>query len=360
MGNGIVLHECENITVANNIFFCNTNYQAFIGHTRPDLTMNNNIFSYNKMYTIASEEAKNLMIWASDSMDYYTEISNNCYASPDPANIFWAVYNDWEYLTIEEFQETSGQGQNAWRPQVDDYSKTMLLINETDAEKSYCLNDGEYYDLQGNTISELSLDAFTSKIVIKDTSFYVNQQPVIVDQEFNIQGDLPGATFIGQVVAYDPDPGQSLYYEIASGNLSNMFYIDAYSGQMFLSDSIFAMADMTISLEIRVSDNIPEPDSALANLTINIQSAYVGFQDKQKVFYTLYPNPVSSSFLIRFNKKGCFNVSIYDSGGRLVFRDFVNKESLRINTDSWEKGIGFVEVSDQEGQNYGHRQIVVL
>ncbi|HYX08483.1 MAG TPA: right-handed parallel beta-helix repeat-containing protein, partial [Bacteroidales bacterium] len=96
---------------------------------------------------------------------------------------------------------------------TDPTEKCNLFVNDTKAVKSFTLN-GTYTDLDGNVVTgSLSLAPFTSRILIKQdapVTSSVNQKPTIDSQSFTIQDIRQAGDFIGQVVASDPDAGQSL------------------------------------------------------------------------------------------------------------------------------------------------------
>jgi hypothetical protein len=117
----------------------------------------------------------------------------------------------------------------------------------------------------------LTLQPFTSKILI-GTNFDIfnNQSPVINDHSFNIQSPRLQNDFIGQVVAYDPDSLQQVYFSIVGGNANNLFSIDPVTGAILANVNIELYADTTINLIIEVTDNAKTALSSLGNVTINI------------------------------------------------------------------------------------------
>lgn len=64
-----------------------------------------------------------------------------------------------------------------------------------------------------------------------------NQPPVIANQTFNTTANLPNGTFIGTVLASDPDNGQTLRYSITAGNNSNIFALNTTNGKMTVANS---------------------------------------------------------------------------------------------------------------------------
>ncbi len=154
--------------------------------------------------------------------------------------------------------------------------KSKLFVNETTSTKSYSLS-GTYKDLDGNVVTgSITLQPFTSRIFTKqDDSVPDNQSPTIKGQSFNIQEVMESGSFVGQVVASDPDDGQSLTYSIVSGNSGELFSLHAASGELTANTGIQFSKDTTVVLTVKVTDNASSPLSAQANVTINISATEV-------------------------------------------------------------------------------------
>ena len=135
----------------------------FVGYTRSDLPMSNNLVKNNILYSMNPNPKKTLMIWASDSMQINTPFNNNCYRSPNFNDIYYIIYDHWLYSTIEEFQQLSGIGQGAKWPLVDDYSKSILVYVDIDSIKNINLSYGVNSDIEGNLLPELVLYPFLSR-----------------------------------------------------------------------------------------------------------------------------------------------------------------------------------------------------
>lgn len=99
----------------------------------------------------------------------------------------------------------------------------------------------------------------------------VNEVPVITSgNSFTVAENSPNNTVVGQVVATDPDMGQSLTYAINGG--SPIFNIDA-SGVIYVKDSSlldFEATGGSVDLLIRVRDNGTPQLTALQTVTITI------------------------------------------------------------------------------------------
>jgi len=149
--------------------------------------------------------------------------------------------------------------------------KSKLFVNDTKSLKSFSLS-GTYKDLDGNIVTgRIYLQPFTSKILIKqDDSVPVNQSPTIKGQSFNIEEIKESGDFVGQVVASDPDAGQTLTYSIVSGNEGSFFFINSANGELSANQTIQFSKDTTVVLTVKVTDNATSPLSAEATVTINI------------------------------------------------------------------------------------------
>jgi len=275
-GNGILIHECEDISVIGNIVYNNNHNQIFVGHNWPSLPMSNNLIAYNIMYTTMTSPIKTLQHWESVGLNIGTQINNNTYGCPDEDNIYYIADDQWLYLTIEEFQAISDMGQGAVRPQVEDYSKSIMVYNDTDNEKTYNLDDGSYSDINGNSLTGLTLEAFSSQVIIKNTTSSNNRPPEVREQVFYVHNVLPAGELIGEVIACDPDPRQVLSYEMVDGSFSDMFMIDLDSGELFLNFPIFTDSSVSIQIEVKVTDNAIQALYSSALITINFSDLYAG------------------------------------------------------------------------------------
>jgi uncharacterized delta-60 repeat protein len=99
-----------------------------------------------------------------------------------------------------------------------------------------------------------------------------NQPPVVGDQTFGINENSANGTVVGTVAASDPDAGQTLSYQIVTGNTGGAFALDGSTGQLTVANS--AALDFektpTFTVTIRVSDNGSPALSSTATVTINL------------------------------------------------------------------------------------------
>ena len=104
------------------------------------------------------------------------------------------------------------------------------------------------------------------------TSGSTNQPPVILNQSFQINENSPDATFVGTVVATDPNAGQTLTYSILSGNTNNAFAINSSTGALTVSNTSALNYEVTPSfaLIIKVQDNGTGNLSSQATISVTI------------------------------------------------------------------------------------------
>ena len=110
----------------------------------------------------------------------------------------------------------------------------------------------------------------------KDKNFTIdvrdlNETPTIANQTFTIAENSANGTELGQVVASDPDAGQTLTYEIVSGNDLGIFEI-TNDGKLKVKDN--AKLDyeqhQSVTLRVKATDNDTPALHAEADITINI------------------------------------------------------------------------------------------
>lgn len=99
----------------------------------------------------------------------------------------------------------------------------------------------------------------------------VNEAPTAQPQTFTVAENANIGTELGQIVAEDPDNGQTLSYEITSGNDLNIFEINS-SGKLLVKDNTKLDYESLkfVVLVIKIKDNGNPILSTSANLTINV------------------------------------------------------------------------------------------
>ncbi|MEZ5082513.1 MAG: cadherin repeat domain-containing protein [Bacteroidales bacterium] len=100
----------------------------------------------------------------------------------------------------------------------------------------------------------------------------VNEVPVIDDQVFSLDENLPSGQSVGTLVATDPDNAQTLSYEIINGNTDNAFTLHPVSGLITINNSsaVNFEASASFDLTVTVTDNGTGALSDQAIVTINL------------------------------------------------------------------------------------------
>ena len=100
----------------------------------------------------------------------------------------------------------------------------------------------------------------------------VNEDPVMEDQDFEIEENTPGGQSVGTILATDPDNGQTLSYSIVSGNSSGAFSIGLTSGIITVANAAALDFETTTSftLLVEVEDNGQGNLSDQATVTIDV------------------------------------------------------------------------------------------
>ncbi len=102
-----------------------------------------------------------------------------------------------------------------------------------------------------------------------------NQAPTISNQGFSLVENSANNSVVGTVIASDPDAGQTLTYEIQSGNTSNAFSLNSTTGQLVVSNSAALDHDVNpqFSVVVRVTDNGSPSQFTEATITITVTAA---------------------------------------------------------------------------------------
>ncbi len=280
---GLFFHDNMNVEARYNTIFNNKT------GTRATGTYGGNLFHHNIVCNIAeSNQGGYITELAVVNTDEATlSLADNTYVDYHRKIVFTNASHG--YLTFDQWQVATGEvGSSIYNTSLADGEKEFCFYNDTKATKTIDLGGYIYRDIYGKEISgKFTLEPFTSRILIKTTK-KVNQAPEIKGQTFNIDGDSPKNTFVGQVIASDADADQTLSYSIVGGNNDNLFYINSSNGQIYTKEDFKYAEDVSVTLLVKVTDNATSPLSAQANVVINIQGV---------IFPDITP-PAISSFSI--------------------------------------------------------------
>ncbi|WP_319480696.1 LamG-like jellyroll fold domain-containing protein [uncultured Draconibacterium sp.] len=273
---GIKLHKAHDIVIENNISFKNGFTSLFLQNSmRDENNLINNTIRYNQFVN----EANVLTLYILDvhaTSPVGITSDHNYWTNPSGEwrSIMTSYVGNWDQRTLSQWQNEEGKDVNssASAITIDDDNDLQLLYNNTNQNKTFNLGGKTYYEIDGSLLSgSVTLESFTSKILFGSGSITIeNESPVISDQIFSVQAPLTANQVIGQVVASDNDPNQTLNYEITEGNTDGLFTIDAATGEILVSTGISTSEDLSYIINVQVSDDAVEPLSASATITIII------------------------------------------------------------------------------------------
>ena len=202
-------------------------------------------------------------------------------------------------------------------------SANAILQFETD--QSFLL----VVEVTDNASSPLSASA---NVTINVSGVSINKAPVITDQTFEVRKNDNVGDLVGQIVATDPDEGQSLTYAIVQGNTGNLFSINPATGEIIINATITSTGTYIVPMVVEVTDNDANSLSASALVTINVVIAgkpskgeVTATNPKQVVLYydeTLQATQLKSTSLASdFTVSGNRNVLQVTISGSLIYLD---------------------------------------
>lgn len=292
---GIYLLRSDNIKINNNTCFNNSQQLAFkyaygtLLKIR-NLEINNNIF--------VAKEADQLALYfqsIANDIPLFGKADNNYYARPiddnatiqtiDPTNgTVNRTLSSWQTYSVQDTRSKKS-------PKTITTSNDLRFeYNATKASKTIAL-PGTFIDVKGiKYINSITLKPYTSAVLIL-SSVSTNQPPVINDQGFQIKEKSSNGTIVGNVIASEPDAGQTLTYSIVSGNTGNAFAINSSSGLLMVatSASLDFQTTPTFTLVIKVQDNGAVYLSDQATITVNLTSV-VSCSATGTITYQLWQN----------------------------------------------------------------------
>lgn len=137
-------------------------------------------------------------------------------------------------------------------------------------------------DFETSPVFNLTIQAFDNGVPVATGSSSVtvtlrnvNDRPKISDQVFALDENSANQTIVGTVIANDPDAGQTVSFQIQSGNDNGAFAIDPVSGILTVAktEAVNFESNPTFNLVIRVTDNAsPTPASSTGNISISIRN----------------------------------------------------------------------------------------
>ncbi|MCB9014412.1 MAG: cadherin domain-containing protein [Lentimicrobiaceae bacterium] len=187
----------------------------------------------------------------------------------------------------------------------------------------------------------------------------VNEVPVVTNSTFNVIQRSRVGTFVGQVIANDPDAGQTLSYSIAGGNTSSAFRVDAATGIITVNNAgaINPATNPVFYLRIRVYDNGSPTRYSDGTMTIRVVKKKDGENeiaaeenDAAIIQYNVYPNPSSNGqFTVEFSSlTNPAEIKVFDLSGRVVFSETSEQSNLKqaIDLSNMNTGMYLLRISD--------------
>ncbi|MEZ6101439.1 MAG: putative Ig domain-containing protein [Pirellulaceae bacterium] len=129
----------------------------------------------------------------------------------------------------------------------------------------------------------------------------VNDPPEINDQSFQVADDAANGTVVGNVLATDPDVGDTLTYQITAGNASDAFAINSTNGQLTVNDANQLILDAVFNLTVQVTDNGTPQMVDMATVTVTVTNGnhapeVTAIDDKDANENSLFTYDITSFF----------------------------------------------------------------
>ena len=137
----------------------------------------------------------------------------------------------------------------------------------------------------------------SSQATVTVTLLDLNEAPVVNNQSFSVSEFSTAGLLVGTIVASDPDPGQTISFQIISGNTGNAFIVNSLTGELNVANSnaINYNTNPIFSLTIRCTDNGTGNLFDDANITVNtIQSANQPPSITNQAFLVIENSPTGS------------------------------------------------------------------
>lgn len=156
-----------------------------------------------------------------------------------------------------------------------------------------------------------------------------NKAPYLQAATFSVRPYAPNGTYVGKLVATDPNAGQTLSYSIVAGNTNYAFGVNS-SGVIYVrnSSALNINVNPTFSLSVKVSDNGSPQMSFTQKIVIKLvytksselitSVEEVIIEEPKEI--RVYPNPsIDGKFSVSFGKTfENVKLEVYDISGRLV------------------------------------------
>lgn len=159
----------------------------------------------------------------------------------------------------------------------------IFAINSSNGQIT--VNNGSQINYESTTFYQLRVEVrdqmgLTETANVRINVTDVNEKPSVQNgQTFSVVGFSDNGTQVGQVVATDPDAGDSLSYSIIGGNIGNAFTINANNGliSVLTSSALDYEVRPVYNLEIRAVDNEGLEDSETIRINVSQPPEYFSY-----------------------------------------------------------------------------------
>lgn len=128
------------------------------------------------------------------------------------------------------------------------------------------------------TVTDNGVPAASGSGIVAISLQNVNDAPTILPQTFTVPENTAAGVLVGNVIAVETDPGQSLTYAIIGGNTLNAFAINSTTGALTVSNPLALdfEARQQFQLNVRVTDSGQPAQVAFATITVNLTNVNEG------------------------------------------------------------------------------------
>ncbi|MFN3545810.1 MAG: cadherin repeat domain-containing protein, partial [Thiobacillus sp.] len=135
--------------------------------------------------------------------------------------------------------------------------------------------EGQNVFVYNTTVTDVG--GLTHRATLTVTLANVNEPPVVQDAAFAVDENSAAGTFVGQVVASDPDAFTTLTYAIVAGNEGGAFAVNTATGALLVAANVLDFEDLDrYVLTVSVQDNgipgMPTPRlTSTATLVVSVR-----------------------------------------------------------------------------------------
>ena len=129
--------------------------------------------------------------------------------------------------------------------------------------------DSFTYTVEDDTVA--TGDGLPDQATVTITVEAANAAPVVDDRSLPLDENAAVGTVVGNIVAADPDPGDSLSFAVTGGSGQSAFAVDSATGEVSVIDSGLLDREATdsLTLEVQVTDITGLTDTATITISLN-------------------------------------------------------------------------------------------